>query len=332
MSKKKTALGQFFTIGQTWLRQHVLEFIINSGKTIIYDPYAGGGDLLKTMKEKGFEKSKGLDIDQSLLWEVNDSLVNIPQIEDAIIVTNPPYLAKQSASRKGINHNEYFSNSHYDDLYLIALDKMLDAQDYVVAIIPESFVNSTFKRKDRLVSITILEENPFLDTENPVCVVCFDNHSKPYSVIKIYKEDEFIFNYQKLIDFNRKPSKTISITFNTLSGWLALRAVDSTSNKKLIEFGYPDAFDYDWENNIKISSRHMTIIQVNVPKSDRDAFIEQLNNNIKQLRELSKDVIFTPFMGNRKDGIRRRRLDFKMARRIIEDVFEELYSNTLWRD
>src|SRR3990167_3945429 len=49
-----------------------------------------------------------------------------------------------------------------------ALKKCL-TNDYGVVIIPETFINSSFP-KNRLVSITILEDNPFDDTETPVCV------------------------------------------------------------------------------------------------------------------------------------------------------------------
>ena len=103
----------------------------------------------------------GLDIDPNLNWDLNDSLVSIPQELDSIIVTNPPYVAKQSATRKKLGLEKYFKDSTYDDIYLIALDRMLESSDFVVAIVPESFINSSYKKKDRLSSITILEQNPF---------------------------------------------------------------------------------------------------------------------------------------------------------------------------
>ena len=175
---KKIALGQFFTKKEVWLKEQIIEFIKNSKCKIAYDPFAGQGHLLQVAKNLGFKKIIGLDIDKNLKWQINDSLINIPQIKNSIIITNPPYLAKQSATRKKLTLSKYFNTSIYNDIYLIALDKMLENHKYVVAIIPESFINSNFLRKDVLNSITILEENPFTDTENPVCVVCFDGISK----------------------------------------------------------------------------------------------------------------------------------------------------------
>ena len=36
----------------------------------------------------------------------------------------------------------------HDDIYMIALDKMIEAQKYIVAIIPESFINSNYRQKN----------------------------------------------------------------------------------------------------------------------------------------------------------------------------------------
>lgn len=38
--------------------------------------------------------------------------------------------------------SKYFEK--HTDLYQLALDKMLEAQDYVVAIVPETYINSSF--------------------------------------------------------------------------------------------------------------------------------------------------------------------------------------------
>lgn len=325
MESKKIKLGQFFTKTASWLKPQIKEFIKNSKCGIAYDPYAGVGDLLNVAKNVlGFKEIKGLDIDNSLPWEINDSLLNIPHIQNAIIITNPPYIAKHSASRKKIDLTQYFANSSYEDVYLIALDKMLKAQKNVVAIIPESFINSSYKQKNKINSITILEENPFEDTENPVCVVCFDNIPKEFKEIKVYKNDKFINNLQDILDIRIKPTNSVKIKFNSLKGWLGLRAIDSTDDKTFIKFDFKENFDYDWENNIKITSRHFSLIDINIPKEKRNDFICKCNEIIKNIRENSSDILLTPFKGNTKNGVRRRRLDFKLARAILEKAKKEV--------
>ena len=319
--KHKTKLGQFFTKKDVWLRQHIKDFIINSKTKIVYDPFAGNGDLLSVVKNFGYEKTIGLDIDKKLKWEINDSLVNIPHIDNAIIITNPPYIAKQSATRHRINLKKYYNSTIYDDIYLLALDKMLEAQDYVVAIIPESFINSIYKQKNKLYSITILEENPFEDTENPVCVACFDGCEKTFEKIKIYKEDKYINNLAYFENLRLEPKNDINISFNDKKGWLALRATDSSNGQDVIHFCFKKDMDYDFEKNIKVSSRHISLLNIDVKTRDREKFINESNKIIAELRANTSDIIFTPFKGNTKFGIRRRRLDFRLARAILEKAY-----------
>ena len=101
---EKVTKGQYYTKAQLWLKPQVLSFIQNSGCSIAYDPFAGEGDMINIACLYGIERIKGLDIDKKL-WEFNDSLINIPHIDNAIIITNPPYLTNYSASRKKILSN-----------------------------------------------------------------------------------------------------------------------------------------------------------------------------------------------------------------------------------
>lgn len=327
-SNEKVRLGQFFTKSSSWLKPQVENFILSSNCSIAYDPFAGEGDILKLCKKRlNFKGIKGLDIDSKLSWQINDSLLNIPKIKNSIIVTNPPYIAKQSATRKHLNLTKYFNLSSYDDIYLIALDKMLEVSDYVVAIIPESFINSNYKKKNRLSSITILEENPFQDTQNPVCVACFDKEEKSFDRVKIYKNELFVDYYSNLLSLKLEPSNFIDVKFNDRKGWLALRAVDSSDSKNKIKFALKEDINYDWQNNIKSTSRHFSLISVDVPMPWRDYFIVVCNEILQDLRLSSSDVILTAFKGNTNIGLRRRRLDFKLARAIIEKAYLEIFTN-----
>ncbi|WP_029513171.1 Eco57I restriction-modification methylase domain-containing protein [Mycoplasmopsis primatum] len=328
INEKKVKLGQFFTKSALWLKPQILEFINNSNCSIAYDPFAGAGDILNVLTAQfKFNEYVGLDIDAHLNWKLNDSLLNIPLVDHAIIVTNPPYIAKQSASKKKIDLSLYFGSSPYEDIYLIALEKMLENHKFVVAIVPESFINSNFKHKNLLSSITILEENPFNDTEIPVCVVCFDSVNKPLSQVKIYKNNKLINNFQSIIDVKLLPKHNVKIKFNTLDGWLGLRAADSSNDVNFIKFDFKENFSYNWQKNIKISSRHYSLIDVDIPKDLRSKFIDICNQKIQELRWKSSDIIFSPFKGNTKNGIRRRRLDFNLARAIMEKAYFKIYKD-----
>lgn len=328
-SDHKIIHGQFFTRGDSWLRNQIQDFIKNSPCSIIYDPFAGDGHLFNTVEKLGYSLFEGCDIDPSLKWRINDSLVNIPRIDNAIIITNPPYAYNSSIARKKLFGNlmKYFQNSEYNDVYLIALEKMLDAQDYVVAIIPETFINSNFKQKGRLNSITILEENPFTDTEVPVCVVCFDNVYKDFEEIKIYKNDNYIQTLSELESLRLVPDLSVRMTFNDPKGWLALRGVDSTNDQVKICFDFKENIDYDWEKGIKVSSRSLTLINIDVDKDNRQDFIDEANILLDSYRANSHDISMSPFKGNTKEGKRRRRLDYRTARAILERAYHNIISD-----
>lgn len=321
--KKKITKGQFFTKTAYWLKPQIIDFIKNSKCNIAYDPYAGGGDLLKCAPLYGITRTKGLDIDPSLGWEINDGLYKIPHIDNAIIITNPPYLSNYSAARKKLlgEVKHYFENSKYDDLYLIALAKMLETQDYIVAIVPETFINSSFSQKNRLHSITILEENPFKDTDTPVCVVCFDKQEKNLSKVKVYKNTESAPDLGVLESLRPVVHKTLKVSFNVMNAWLGLRAVDTTNPENMIRFDFKEKFNYDWEKGIKTSSRLLSVIDVNIPLKDRQRFIDLCNENLQELRKQTQDIILSPFKGNMRNGVRRRRLDFYTARAILEKSY-----------
>ncbi len=324
---KKASLGQFFTKNDLWLKNHILEFIKSTGTIIAFDPFAGAGDLLNVAKKIGFKKIKGFDIDNSLNWEQNDSLLSIPKINNSIIITNPPYLTNYSAKRKGIYENvkKYFDTCHYDDIYQLAIEKCL-TNDFGVLIVPETFINSGFP-KNRLVSITIIENQLFNDTENPICVICFNNKNKLHDKIKVYKNGELLGNLDYFEKMRKMPQKNIYMKFNSPKGQIALRAVDTTDPQKPIAFMKPEKIDYNL-SKIKYSSRLITLIELEIKNDTIDRIIEYSNNSLFDFREPTCDVLLSPFKGNKKNGERRRRLDYLTARAILEEAYEFIMPNT----
>jgi hypothetical protein len=320
---KKKVLGQFNTINDFWLHEHILSFIKSTKAGIAYDPFAGDGDLLRVAKKMGFNKIKGFDIDPSLGWAINDSLLSVPKISNSIIITNPPYLTNYSAKRKNIYNNvdKYFQLCSYDDIYQLAIEKCL-SNDYGVMIVPETFINSNFP-KHRMQSITIIEDNLFRDTENPICVICFDNKVKTYDDILIYRNNIKLGTLGYFESLRMKPRNSIYIKFNSPSGKIALRAVDTTNPKSKISFMTPNDIDYD-SSKIKHSSRLITYIEMDVNGNTLDRIIRSSNLFLERFRNMSHDVLLSPFKGNMKDGKRRRRLDYRTARAILEKAYENI--------
>ena len=325
MTNKKVIYGQFFTKESVWLKQQIIDFIKSTKTTVAYDPFAGAGDLLNVAKKLGYKELKGLDKDEKLNWDLNDSLVNIPSIKNAIIITNPPYISNYSAVRKGVfdKLKHYFEDSIYDDVYLIALDKMLKAEEYVVAIIPETFINSNYQNKDRLNSITIIEDNPFTDTDTPVIIACFDGKNKTLDKVKIYKNEKYINTLGNIEKLRLYPNRDVDINFNDKNGWLGVRCVDTTNPKDMLRFDFKENIDYDWTKGIKVSSRLLTLVSIGVEEDKRKAFIKECNRILNDIRDKTNDIILSPFKGNMKNGRRRRRLDFLTCRAILENAYHK---------
>lgn len=124
--------GVHYTEADCWLLAPVLEFLHRvcekNDISVALDPFAGEGHMLQAISRWNPSlRIQGMDL-KGGQWPVNDSLMHIPAPPGAVICTNPPYLAKYSAKRKGVAAlvSKYFDSCAYDDLYLIAIDRMLN--------------------------------------------------------------------------------------------------------------------------------------------------------------------------------------------------------------
>jgi hypothetical protein len=325
VSTHKTSKGLFLTRKALWLTSQIEEFItraLHDGGALI-DPFAGEGHLLSVCQQKFNCSVLGYDVVPGK-WSINDSLLSIPIHNNGVIVTNPPYLAKHSAKRKGVYNSvsAYFEKFDFDDLYQLALYQCIKAARYTVAIIPETFLNSDFP-KCQLDRVVILENNPFEDTENPVCVACFDSQSQKGQG-KIYVGEEYCGTYADIFRHRQSTSRSNRIIFNDPKGNLALRAVDSTDPKSRMGFAPANGFDYSREN-IKVSSRLLTYISIKgITDSSMQELIRAANEKLEALRSVTFDLIFSPFKGNNKIGKRRRRLDYELARFLLSSALADI--------
>ena len=312
------SLCQFLTIKNIWLKDHIKNFILKSSINGILDPFAGNGDLLETCrKELNINNILVYDIDKKFKWKINDSLINIEKT-NRLIITNPPFLAKNIAKRLNVNNMiKYFNNNSYNDIYQIALFKCLEYHDKIVAIVPETFILSN-KFLDFTESITILEENPFLNTQHPVCIICLDKTKKNDTLL--YKNNDFIMKISELNLFKMSCENKIKIKFNDKNGNIGLRAIDGCEINNRIRFCFPNEI----KNNINISSRSLTIINVEIDNSLIPTLIKTSNNILENWRKETFDLLLAAFKNNNKNGIRRRKLDFKTARCILEKSINKI--------
>jgi hypothetical protein len=323
---EKVSLGSFYTTQSGWLTPEVIDFLekaLKNSNGLLLDSFAGDGHLLdavsknKTLKNK-VVKASGFDI-QGATWPKNDSLLEIPNKDRAVIVTNPPYLANHSAKRKGVSSlvAKYFERSTQKNLYMIALENCLAAADYVVAIIPETFLLSSFP-KDRLELAVVIQTELFGDTDAPALVACFGKDERNNA--HIFTGNQSIGQLSDILALRESTAPKQRIIFNDPKGRIGLRAVDGSDGKSPIEFLSAESFSYP-AKSVVVSSRLMTYLELpELSDSEITRVIKEANRTLNRFREASGDLVLAPFKGNDKAGRRRRRLDYALARRILNQA------------
>lgn len=330
--KDKKMFGQFFTITNPFEVEPFKLWMSTVGiedETVFLEPFAGANNIVNMIQDIGyFNKWDCFDISPDneqnkteYFIQKRDTLKSFPT-NYKIAITNPPYLAKNSATRSKIK----YPNTKYSDLYLYSLDRMINKVDYCAAIIPESFITSPIF-VDRLMIVVSLTCKMFDDTDCPVCLAMF-SPKKDKKVFNLSKNDFIIYSMnEKIGTYNelkksivKDESLDIKWVFNDPSGSIGLRGVDNTKCES-IKFVKGEEIS---PNRIKVSSRSLTRISGLPQNCDLDLFITLLNKNLKEYRDATHDVFLTSFKNLRSDNKYRRRLDFDTARYILNLTLLEM--------
>ena len=222
-----------------------------------------------------------------------------------VCITNPPWLAKNSATRRKLE----FPSGPYDDLYKFALEKCLANCEYVAALVPESFIRANVFR-DRLSDFVSLPTKLFCDTEHPVGLALF--LPSEASGVRIWIGDAFVDSLAALEAKRPMPrSEGPEVRFNDPEGNVGLFAVDNNQRASIRFCDVEDLSDYV----VKHSSRGISKLWV-----DGRIRIGEWNAYIEEFRQKTEDVLMTCFRGIRRDGKYRRRMDWNLARGIIQNV------------
>lgn len=269
----------------------------------ILEPFAGQNALIDALHGMGMcHKFRSFDLfPASDAVEKQDTLANFPQ-GYSVCITNPPWLAKNSATARGIQ----FPDTYHDDLYKFALEKCLENCEWVAALIPESFIRANLFH-ERLTDFISLTGKMFDDTGHPVGLALFQPE-KSYDVM-VWQNSEEIGFLSKLEELRPKvQSNRANVRFNDPEGNVGLIALDSTMGPS-IRFCEADALA---GYNVKNSGRHITKISY-----DGKILLEAWNDCLNSFRDKTRDVLLTCYKGIRKDGQYRRRLDWETARGIM---------------
>ena len=308
-------LGKYYTISNPFdlcVFRNWFNSIPDVFNLTIIEPFAGSNNIVKLMNVGNDWECYDILPSTNLVPKFKiiqrDTITNFPK-GPQIAITNPPYLAKNSATR---NKLEYVGDP-YDDLYKKCLEVLLSNVDYVAAIIPESFITSGLFQ-DRLSIFISLTCKMFNDTDCPVCLALFSKDPTPDFLV--YRMDDFLGSYNKeLIWYKPVNMKLYDWTFNDPKGEIGIVCIDSTQGNT-IRFVEGDNISPE---KIKVSSRSLT--RVHGPRiKNISLFLEKCTDYLEWFRGNTFDVFLTTFKGLRVDGLYRRRLDFDTAKAIMESV------------
>jgi len=279
------------------------------------EPCAGAGHLVAHLRSHGignpvdcFDLQPPSENHAGVPVVRRDTLADFPQGYD-VVVTNPPYLSRPSATKLGVAFPTDCGKA--GDLYEVALGKALAASPYVAVVIPGSFVRSGLFR-DRLEAVIELEPGCFGDTSHPACLALFG--SAPSADYEIWQGHRLVGMASALVGKVPTASSGAAWSFNNPKGQIALRALDSSAGESI---AFAPGSDVP-SAVVKKTSKAVTRIS-GIPKwADVAAVIARANALFRAWRQETAGVFICPFDG------KRRRLDFTTARRFLDAALADL--------
>lgn len=290
----KQLLGQFYTTSDPFANSDAFSLwnAIRPKNVKVLEPFAGAGSLYSYLNENWI----GYDIDpkhESI--QKRDTILNFPK-EYEVCITNPPYLAKTTSSRKKLN-----LEMKYQDLYLDCLELMLTHCSYVAAIIPSTFYNTKLFR-NRLIAWDKLDREVFSDTDVPVGVAYFTPQA----------ERTELFVNGKAIQEHEPQHVNFDLSFNVSHGNYVLCAIDQTKKRSIYVHDEIDSFDR--QKYLKHTSRNYSLFH-----SSQQLNLSKINSFIENWRDETQDFYLTSFKSLMKNGIYRKRMNFSILKWIIHE-------------
>ena len=305
---EKRAHGRYYTRGNPFSLPAFADWAAAAGLPgeEILEPFAGANSIVKALQDlelcRAFTACDIAPADPQV--ERRDTLKSFPR-GFRVCVTNPPWLARNSATRRGLQ----YPDTVHDDLYKRCLELCLMHCEHVAAIVPASFLHSGLFRERLAAYILLHDAGMFDDTENPVCLSLFN--PTPVDAVQVHYDARCIGTLQELAHRMPAARRDRRVRFNDPGGSLGFIGFDSTKRPSIRFCPAEEIKAYP----IKGSSRFITKIS-----GEFDAtrtYIRRLNRMVDAFRAETQDLFLTPFKGIRDDGQYRRRMDFQMARRII---------------
>lgn len=304
---RKREQGRYYTESSPFRSAQFLSWAAqaNLPHETVLEPFAGSNNLARMLEADGLcARFESYDLRPAAADARRaDTISDFPR-GHRVCVTNPPWLARNSASRNGLS----FPDCRHNDLHKHCLELCLANCRHVAAIVPATFLQSGLFG-DRLQSYTLLHRKLFSDTANPVCLALFGDATDS---VAIHHDDRFVGNLPDLEAWLPRKRRDRKVRFNDPEGRLGLVSFDNVGGSS-IRFCEARSLE---GRAVKVSARFFTRIGGDFGP-DLPGLVGLLNARLDEFRRETQDVFLTPFKGIHKDGCYRRRMSFRLARSFI---------------
>ena len=352
--KIKKERGQFYSVNASYILQD-LDVCVQGAKCIV-EPFGGHGDLLE-WASKAVGRSRlnvyAYDIDPKKHCIVQrDTLMDPPDYEDAWVITNPPYLARNKSHDKRI-----FDKYNTNDLYKCFLKSLVNGHCHGgILILPVGFFLSprpldvecrdAFLSRYEISRINYFEESVFPDTSTTVVAFSFrraPRHLTSQDIVwvRFPSKERCVFHVESKYDWivggelykmPMRGSRACRVERFVMGKplddgvfltHLTLNALDSGKDAGRISLRYKKGFVYQGRE----SSRTYATICVRgttLTEAQQQTVADAFNEWIEKMRVQTWSLFLPQYRESKEYA--RKRIPFDLAYRMIERLMDERLS------
>jgi hypothetical protein len=346
-SMVKKQFGQFYTSNYQYILQ---DMTIPSNVSRIVEPFVGTGELLQFIEADRAQTIvlETYDIEPKCEGAViRDTLYNPPCYDNAFVLTNPPFFARNKNANKGL-YEKYMCN----DLYKCFLKTLMDSECIGgIIILPLNFLCSIrtadvalrrhFLEKFDIDVLNIFEERVFDDTRYAVCSIQFSPSTtteKPIratvypSNIHVDLEMTAATNYTiggELYALPMAPHiKVERATWRTNMDIMhvtniLLKCIDD-SPRRLLGFSVANNEDLVIDTTEALTTRSYATMVFNRPltQGEQETLVARANTIIQEHRDRTNSLCLSQYREN--TSIARKRISFDLAFRLCNHLLSNM--------
>ena len=332
---KKQLFGQFFTTNQEYILQgmKIPDYIEN-----IIEPFAGNGDLLEFVAKNNKQYNiECFDIDPKKDFIIQkDTIADPPNYNNAFILTNPPYLARNKSNNKTL-----FDKYDVNDLYKCFMKEILTNICLGgILIVPLNFWSSIillrklFLEKYNILRLNIFEEQVFKDTTYTICSFQFELRTQivenllniviyPSNITittTLNDENNFMIGGEILHNIYTITRATKK-NKNKLNTNILVKCIDDNAENQIgLSFVDDDKIFIDNTPNQSARTYATLIIEPSIDKKKQQLLVFKFNEFLREHRTKYNSLFLTNYRESK--DIARKRISFDLVYSITQYILQ----------